>query len=267
MSEVHQKQRPEKPLGRKAYGSTPHLLGSRRGPGDWGVNEGQHRICTEKTRDRHDRIIATEKLDGSCVSIANIGHRIVPLTRAGYRAEDSHFEQHHLFGRWVAGEFRTCRESPSARIARLLPKDWRVVGEWLAQAHGTRYEFPHIPFVAFAIFDADGKRLCWDETRDRCARADIPTPRVMHDSSQPYSIEDMNEAITTSGHGALEQVEGAVWRVERKGAVDFLAKFVVADKVDGKYLPEISGQPPVWNWNPDADRERVNALLNGEVGR
>jgi hypothetical protein len=32
--------------------------------------------------------------------------------------------------------------------------------------------------------------------------------------------------------------------------VDFLAKWVRPDKVDGMYLPEISGKEPVWNWRP-----------------
>jgi len=41
-----------------------------------------------------------------------------------------------------------------------------------------------------------------------------------------------------------------VYRVERKGKVEFLAKYVLPDKVDGRYFPEISGQPEVWNWQP-----------------
>ena len=62
-----------KPLGGKSYGSIPHLLGSRRGPTDRGCNDGQHRICCERTRDKRDRIIVTEKLDGSNVAAAKIG--------------------------------------------------------------------------------------------------------------------------------------------------------------------------------------------------
>lgn len=49
--------------GIKAYGSIPHLPGSRLGPGDHHVTEGQARICTERGRDRHDFITVTEKLD------------------------------------------------------------------------------------------------------------------------------------------------------------------------------------------------------------
>lgn len=56
-------------------------------------------------------------------------------------------------------------------------------------------------------------------------------------------------------------VEGVVWRVERnelirpggqerRWQVDFLVKYVRPDKIDGSYLSEISGQPPVYNWTP-----------------
>src|SRR2546421_8635720 len=59
-------QQPIKPLGQKGYGTIPHLPGSRRGPGDKGVNEGQFRICCVKTPpDRKGDVIwAQEKLDG-----------------------------------------------------------------------------------------------------------------------------------------------------------------------------------------------------------
>jgi hypothetical protein len=49
---------------------------------------------------------------------------------------------------------------------------------------------------------------------------------------------------TYGTYGALDPVEGAVWRVERNDKVDFLAKYVRPDKVDGSYF---EGEP-VWNW-------------------
>lgn len=234
-----------KPLGKKAYGSTPHLIGSRKGPVDIGVHEGQHRICCEKTRDKHDRIIVTEKLDGSCCSIAKKDGRIYALTRAGYEAKTSPFEQHHIFSDWVDnGPY------PGWKWDDFLNDGERVVGEWLAQAHGTRYNIDTIPFVVFSIIIGD-KRLPWDEVYGRCDFSDIPTPRIIHDGRSPCSIEKVMDAIQVSGHGAIDKVEGAVWRVERKGEVDFLAKYVRHDKVDGCYLPEITGCDPVWNWRPE----------------
>ena len=86
------------------------------------------------------------------------------------------------------------------------------------------------------------------------------TPTVIHRGG-PLSVEAAMQALDTYGfHGALDPVEGAVWRVERNELinagkngnrhwiVDFLVKYVRPDKRDGAYLPEISGKNSVWNW-------------------
>jgi hypothetical protein len=232
-----------KPLGGKAYGSTPHLLGSRLGPGDHHCHQGQHDICTLKARDKHDRIIVTEKLDGSNCAIAKLDGRIVALTRAGYLATTSPFPQHHYFAWWVDGRRGTYEE--------MLTDGEVLHGEWLALAHGTKYELPHDPFVAFGISRRAKERLGWDEVAFRCDAHDHPLARVLSDGP-PMSIEAVRAAIATSGHGALDPVEGAVWRVERKGEFDFLAKWVAADKQDGKYLTDITGHPEHWNWKAAA---------------
>lgn len=228
-----------KPLGRKAYGSIGHLPGSRRGPGDHGISEGQARIATSKARDKHDFIVVQEKLDGSNVCVANIGGVIMPLTRAGYHANSSPYPQHHLFARWVALE--------AARFD-WLPEGYRVCGEWLAQAHGTRYALKHEPFVAFDLMIED-RRLTFAEFQ-RLVPACVPCATTIHVGG-PLSTARAVELLGDHGHhGAIDKTEGAVWRVERKDCVDFLCKYVRPDKVDGLYLPEISGKGPVWNWQP-----------------
>lgn len=124
-----------KPLGHKAYGSIPHLPGSRLGPADHHCEVGQARIATEKARDRHDLIIVQEKLDGSCCAVANIEGNIIALGRAGYPAESSEYPIHHVFTAWV--------KRNKARFGNLLSQGERAVGEFLAQAVGTRYELRH----------------------------------------------------------------------------------------------------------------------------
>lgn len=231
---------PEKPLGQKAYGSIPHLPGSRRGPGDYGLSESQARICTEKARDKHDHIIVQEKLDGSCVAVAKINGEIVPLIRRGYPAIGSKWHQHRHFHNWAWAN--------RDRFMDLLMPDERVVGEWLMEAHGTRYNLPHEPFVVFDIMTQHERRLC--STVDIRARLlGFTTPRLIHDGA-PISIEKVMSMIEPSGHGAIDPVEGAVWRVERQGKVDFLGKYVRPDKVDGCYLKEHSGKEAIYNWQP-----------------
>lgn len=228
--------KPIKPLGAKAYGSIPHLPGSRMGPGDHHCHEGQARIATEKARDRHDQIWVQEKLDGSCVAVANVDGKIVALGRAGYPANTSPYEQHKLFSDWV--------ETEEDRFAALLQPGERAVGEWLAQAHGTRYELHHDPFVLFDLMV--GKRRA--PLLEVIGRArDFTLPAGIADG--PTSVEDALAALGEFGHhGATDPVEGAVWRVERRDEVDFLVKWVRPDKVDGCLLPELTGSEPVWNW-------------------
>ena len=230
---------PIKPLGHKAYGSIPHLPNSRLGPGDHSLNDGQARMCLERLKRPKDEVIIQEKLDGSCCAVARIDGQLVSLGRSGYLTQNSKYEQHQLFAAWVRHnehrfEFLTERE--------------RVVGEWLAQAHGTIYKLKHEPFVAFDVMKIH-ERLTYDAFMDAIAER-MPTPRLIH-RGKPISIDEVLEDLRISGHGAIGETEGAVWRYESGDRVLFLAKWVRPDKEDGIYLPEISGGEAVWNWRPD----------------
>jgi hypothetical protein len=244
---------PRKPLGIKSYGSIAHLPGSRIGVGDHKCHDGQKRIATEKARDRHDQIIVQEKLDGSNVGIACLNGEIYALTRAGYLASTSPYEQHHHFETWV--------KKNKNRFLAVLGEGERLCGEWLMQAHGTRYELKHEPFVAFDLMTG-ATRLVFDEFIKRIGLGDFTSPHLIQ-HGLPLSIEQALIILGTYGfHGALDPVEGAVWRVERnelirpggserRWQVDFLVKYVRPDKVDGCYLSEISGQPSIYNWMPE----------------
>lgn len=227
-----------KPLGHRAYGSIGHLPNSRLGPSDSSVNEGQARICTEKSRDKLDLIIVQEKLDGACVSAARINGEIVALGRAGYLAESSPYEQVRMWGEWV--------HRNRSRFLDLLNDGERVCGEWLAQACGTIYDLTgHEPFFAFDILTLH-RRLTFEEFSVRTMGL-FETPRTLHIGG-PLSVEAAHHAHKLN-HLPCDEVEGVVYRVERKGKVDFLAKWVRPDKVDGKYLPEISGKEAIWQWS------------------
>jgi hypothetical protein len=228
---------PKKPLGHRAYGHIAHLPGSRTGPKDKHISEGQAKICCLKARDKNDTVIVQEKLDGSNVAVAKIKGQIVPLIRSGYKANTSRFEMHHKFHKWVLER--------EMLFASLLQEGERCAGEWLLQAHGTRYLLPHEPFVAFDLLIGK-ERKTYAEVLSRCTEHGITTPNTVHVGA-PIAVNHALKLIGNGKHGALDPVEGAVWRVERKGTVDFLAKYVNHNKEDGKYLPEISGQTPIWN--------------------
>lgn len=229
-----------KPLGGKAYGHIPHLPQSRMGSGDHSCAEGQAAICTEKPRDRHDVVIVQEKLDGSCVAVANVGGEILALGRAGYLAQTSPYPQHQLFAAWV--------RKNEDRFRAVLPFDGeRLAGEWLAQAHGTRYNLPHEPFVAFDLMRGMERALYAELQRRVLGRFTLPALIALG----PTSVEKAMGILAGDGfHGATEQVEGAIWRVERLGKVDIVAKFVRPDKADGCYLPEVTAAAALWHVEP-----------------
>ena len=233
-----------RPLGRRAYFSIPHLPGSRTGPADRTISEGQARICTEAPRDHLDVVIVSEKLDGSCVAVARIGDEIVALGREGRLASASPNLARQMFADWVAAR--------ADRFAAALEPGERMCGEWLALAHSTRYQLDdNQPFVAFDLFRGAERRLLWSELEVRAARARVPTAHVIS-SGPPLAIDAAIERLGPRGfHGAVDTPEGAVWRVERRDRCDFLAKFVRPGKVDGALLPENTGEPAVWNWRPE----------------
>lgn len=137
-----------KPLNRKAYGSIGHLPESRMGPGDHHVHEGQALICTTKVRDKHDRVIVQEKLDGSCVAVALLDGTLHPIGRAGWPAISSKYEMHQLFAAWVWKH--------EDRFRAVLREGERICGEWLAQAHSTIYDLTdREPFAPFDLMTGD----------------------------------------------------------------------------------------------------------------
>jgi hypothetical protein len=234
-----------RPLGGKAYGSIPHLPGSRTGPADRHLPLSRARLCTERARDARDSIIVLEKLDGSCVAAARLGDTVLALGREGRLAAHSPNEARRLWAQWVAAN--------TERFLAVLQPGERLVGEWLALAHGTRYALPHEPFVCFDLMRG-GERLPWRALSARVRAGGFVTPGLLHEGG-PLSIEAAMARLQGPGfHGALDPVEGAVWRVERAEGgtvrVDFLAKYVRPEKVDGCLLPENSGRAAVWNWHP-----------------
>lgn len=231
-----------KPLGRKAYGSIPHLPKSRLGPGDHFIHPGQQAILTEKVRDRHDRIIVTEKLDGSCVSVAKVGGNVLAIARSGYLAQTSPYEHLQHFAVWV--------RQNEVRFSHLADGE-RLCGEWVSMAHGTIYEPMRDPFVPFDLM-AEDRRLPSDQMTDMADRAGLRTAHVISDGP-PLSVPMAVSAIAKGGfHGAIDEVEGCVWRCERRGEFDFIAKFVRHGKEDGKYFEQFTGKPPIWFWRPES---------------
>ena len=243
-----------KPLGGRAYGSIGHLPDSRLGPGDHYVDEQQARILTVQTRNKNDTVIVTEKLDGSCTAVAKLdGGSIVALTRAGYLARTSPYEQHSLFADWV--------DENQGLFAAILAPGERLVGEWLAQVHGTRYarlsDMSRCPWYVFDLMRGS-KRATSNEFTQRFSGS-VHVPRVIGIGDAINPTTGMERVKAFSMAHPDDGDEGLVYRLEtsKNGGdryVAFLAKWVRPDKTDGKYLPNVIGGEPLWNWHPTKPR-------------
>jgi len=216
------------------YGSIPHFSTSKMSQqADKKIDIGSEKILTEKSRDWKDLIIVTEKIDGSNVGVIKKNNRLYSLTRSGYECNTSPYEQHLLFEKYCFYNYDKFK---------WLPEDWRIVGEWCIMAHGTLYDITEeSPFVAFDIFDDKNKRISYLDFIKVCANNNICTAPLLH-IGQSISIKNSIKLMGDGHYGNPEKPEGFVYRIERDGKVDFLAKWVRSDKEDGKYLNSV-----VWN--------------------
>jgi RNA ligase len=224
----------------RIYPRIPHLPGSKMTATDQKAEVWQIRACCKRLRSAEDRVVVQEKLDGSCMAVAKAHGEIIPLARSGNRAATSRYLQHRVVHKWAYQNLE--------RFDSLLNENEICFGEWLMQAHGTRYNLSHEPFVLFDLKSNDSFLTC-DALQERAAAFLFVTPRIIHEGS-PLAVEDAVRLLKYSGHGAIDTVEGAIWRVERDGHVDVLAKYVFPEKKIGCFLSELPGQKPVWNWEP-----------------
>ena len=235
--------KPEKPLGGKAYGSIPHLPGSKFGNrDDKGIDEKAARFFLQGAG-KNDRIVVLEKLDGSCVSVANINGEIVPLIRSGYRASTSNYFQHWLFAQFIG---------MNTDLFEGLAPGERICGEWLAQAHGTRYDLDgRCPFVPFDIF-VENTRQNYDVLTRYCNHHDLEyAPVLFYEVGRGCGIKEALQELGEFGHyGAIDSAEGCVWRWERTdGNPIMMAKYVRPESEPGRYLESMTGKDPIWNWS------------------
>jgi hypothetical protein len=225
----------------KAYGSIPHLLDSKLGAGDHHCPSGQHTIATIKTRDKRDTVIVQEKKDGGNTCVAKYDGKLRYLVRKGWEISSSPYLAHQLFQKWA--------EKHYDQFNALLDDGDRVVGEWLIQAHGLRYDIQSQDdlFVAFDYFKGK-KRLTYNVFMDKVAPLGFTTANTLHIGSSISTSDAM--ILANANHNVIgDTPEGLVYRIERDGRVDFLVKYVRPDFKPGLFFSEVTGGSDVWNYD------------------
>jgi hypothetical protein len=222
----------------KLYAKIPHLPGSRLGAADRTADAALVARCTSAGRDG-ERVLVSEKLDGTCVAIVRDAHAVVAYGRDGAPCATSRNDGRRAFATWV--------EARAAGWADVLAVGERVMCEWLVFAHGTRYALPHGPAVVIDGHGAGGQRWTLDEVGRRAGALGLPVAHRLHDGG-PLVVAAAEALLGAHGHhGAVDPAEGVVYRVERGGRVVGLAKYVRPGKRDGCYLADHTGGENVWN--------------------
>lgn len=221
----------------KLYGKIPHLSGSRTGRADKHIGLAPAKRLLEQCGVA-EQVLVQEKLDGSNVIVTRRNGALLALGRDGKPCADSINPLRVAFADWL---------SEQAARFRWLAESERLVLEWLAVAHGTRYALPHEPVVALDFFDALGKRLTHAAMLEVIAPAGLPVPHLLH-QGLALPLETALSLLGEHGfHGALDSAEGLVYRLESKHQVLLLAKYVRHNKQAGLYLADHTGLEEVRN--------------------
>jgi hypothetical protein len=113
----------------------------------------------------------------------------------------------------------------------------------LYEASGIHYKIKGDPFVTFDFFTADNNRLSYKDFMEEKANNITAQPARLIHYGEPKKPEDLLNDLnifrflvrSIDGQGP----EGMVFRIERKGVFDFMAKWVRSDFQAGKYLPGV----------------------------
>ncbi len=228
----------------KLYPKIPHLPGSRTGIRDRHCGMVIAKRLLEESQPG-DMVIVQEKLDGSNVIVLRVEGLLMALGRDGKLCNNSRNTNRRAFAVWL--------ERNQDRFDWLLSLE-RLACEWLPVAHGTRYTFPHEPIVALDFFDASGTRATLAELQKKIAPSSLKIPHVLH-AGNAISLEAALEKLGTYGfHGALDESEGLVYRLERANKLLMLSKYVRHGKTDGVYLSDHTGLEDVYNSSPESGK-------------
>jgi ATP-dependent RNA circularization protein (DNA/RNA ligase family) len=234
---------PSRVLSYKTYNSIGHLPNSRTGIADSRISEQSAKQMVSELPNQQSLVIVQEKIDGSNVCVVRHSGELITLGRSGFPCKDSNQEQHRMFDSWV--------KVHKDKFEKLLPNESdRVVGEWIALAHGTKYTIGpdgdyEQPFIAFDLFNGSDLKACsFIETTQRVYAVGLIMPKVIHIGgacSVSRALKILTQEVGT-------HAEGVVYRLEEAGKLKTIAKFVKHDKVDGLFMIDRESSEYIWNW-------------------
>lgn len=133
----------------KGYSSIPHLSGSKMtSKEDIRLLNGEE-YFTIKTKEKKDKVLILEKIDGCCISVRRDGDTLIPATRNGFSIDDGQYAHIKAFLPFL-------EENKQVFLSALADGE-TVYGEWTFAEHGTPKSAYKKLFYPFDIVGVDGK--------------------------------------------------------------------------------------------------------------
>jgi hypothetical protein len=211
----------------KAFESIPHIPGSKRGSGDYGLQEAQVPFIFDwsrgQTHAEKRALYISEKIDGSCCAVTKIDGVLVATGRSGYRCADSPHRFIRLFAEWVA------HEENAKRLHVLLQEGERATFELCTVAHGTQYMIEGEPLFLLDICKKTNRRyekwlgISYGDLSNRAEKAGFKLPpliglyRFVHPNWTPEQIISAAKNKLKSNRSFVDRIslpEGFVARLE-----------------------------------------------------
>lgn len=179
------------------------------------------------------QVIVTEKMDGECMTFyKNYIHA---------RSLDS---RHHRSRDWI--------KAFHAKMAYLIPEDWRVCGEYLYAIHSIKYLELDSYFQVFSIWDDNNTCLSIDDTIQYCNILGLCPVPVIYQGV--WDLEKITYALKGYGINHIDAIEGYVVRI----ADEF--KFTDFNKSVAKFVREGHVQTDE-NWLKTWNKSKINQCI------
>ena len=255
-------------LSYKTYASIPHLSFSRLGPSESTVDAKQESYLLGQWPPEFScNLIVEEKLDGSNVCVVLKDNELLTLSRNGFDCATSNQEQHLMFARYV--------KKNTAKFKALFgsldkPGELRIVGEWLALAHGTKYtvDDPFVVLDAYSHTSQEDKQINWFRVNAAALSLGFRRPALFLNIKDQQMLTGFPDIALSKNNDAHDGIEGCIFRLlrkKKKADLNYepwlIAKAIFPHKVDGKYL---MNKQIIWNWY-DGDTVPEYNMVNDDT--
>lgn len=206
------------------FGHIGHLRGSRMIDNeDTLINEAERVKFVLCKRDPKDDVIITEKIDGMNAGVVKLNGLLYPINKKGYDVRGMGMQRTEL--RALADSWTNWVDEHYEIYDDILEEGERLVFENAIMMHTLRYRFSGDPVFLLAKYDANNRKLIYDELCQIGKEYKLRQPPMLCRGvaiDPSLVINQYPKGLV----GARDGIEGIVYSYEHAGQVEGCAKYV-----------------------------------------